>query len=93
MVISMMGLCNLGGCLELVGFRHCRLGDLAAEAVADLIRSSRTIVESKRLKQTGLLFHIHSIFAMPLKPSFLLCRWKGEHVQGFALQLGLVRQA
>lgn len=34
-----------GGALELVGFRHCRLGDGAAQAVAELIKSSKTIVE------------------------------------------------
>eukprot|EP00438_Fugacium_kawagutii_P024902 Skav236050 [mRNA] locus=scaffold2566:23736:24770:+ [translate_table: standard] len=33
------------GSLELVGLRHCRLGDGAAQAVAEFIKSSKTIVE------------------------------------------------
>mmetsp|Transcript_21988 Transcript_21988/g.41406 ORF Transcript_21988/g.41406 Transcript_21988/m.41406 type:complete len:171 (-) Transcript_21988:23-535(-) len=34
-----------GGCLELVGMRHCRLGDGSAEFVANLIKRSRTLLE------------------------------------------------
>lgn len=35
-----------GGVLELVGFRHCKLGNGAAQAVADFIKSSKTIVDT-----------------------------------------------
>ena len=39
----------------MVGFRHCRLGDQAAEAVADLIKGSRTLVEPWSNAETKII--------------------------------------
>eukprot|EP00434_Breviolum_minutum_P045953 symbB.v1.2.041321.t2/scaffold8053.1/size7985/2 len=51
-----------GGVLELVGFRHCKLGDGAAQAVADFIKSSKTIaevgVDENNISDSGPAFFI-----------------------------------
>merc|ERR1740129_1796303 len=38
-------LCEGGGQLDLLGLRHCQLGDGAAAAVAELLRKSKTLTE------------------------------------------------
>jgi hypothetical protein len=59
--------CWQGGALELVGFRHCRLGDGAAQAVAELIKSSKTIVDAWfQHVSTCTLFNVSNEALSPL---------------------------
>lgn len=57
-----------GGSLELVGFRHCKLGNGAADAVAELIKRSKTIVDTwtqhTRFPSSDLFFYLFYFFLM-----------------------------